>query len=168
MNVPRVSPETASRLERHKVDAGDILFARRGEIGRHGLVSESERGWLCGTGCFVVRIRDARISNSFVSRFLSTHGVLAWLAANAAGSIMPNLNNTLLSRLPILYPSLGEQHAITTIMDTIDAKLALHERRIATLEKLHETVLQKLMTCALRVFDLDLAAIAVPLHGVAG
>jgi type I restriction enzyme S subunit len=161
-DVPRVSPETASRLERHKVEDGDILFARRGEIGRHGLVSEHERGWLCGTGCFVVRVRDPRVENSFLSRFFSTEGVLAWLSANAAGSIMPNLNNTLLTRLPVIYPSREEQAAITTIADTIDRKLAVHERRLATLDALYKTLLDKLMSGAVRVSDLDLAMLAAP------
>jgi type I restriction enzyme S subunit len=44
--VPRVSRETADRLQRHRLVEGDILFARRGEIGRHSLVSEAEDGWL--------------------------------------------------------------------------------------------------------------------------
>src|SRR5438309_1165686 len=34
-NVPRISAVTASRLERHRLLVGDLLFARRGEIGRH-------------------------------------------------------------------------------------------------------------------------------------
>ena len=47
-DVPQVSPETVARLERHRLEAGDILFARRGEIGRHGMVTKNEDGWLCG------------------------------------------------------------------------------------------------------------------------
>jgi len=52
-DVPFVSSDTAIRLAKHRLSPGDLLFARRGEIGRHGLVSERENGWLCGTGCFL-------------------------------------------------------------------------------------------------------------------
>src|SRR5207248_2311168 len=44
--VPRVSVHTVARLRRHVLEAGDILFARRGEIGRLGLVGTAETGWL--------------------------------------------------------------------------------------------------------------------------
>lgn len=43
-SVPCVSAEVAHRLSKHQVRPGDLLFARRGEIGRHALITESERG----------------------------------------------------------------------------------------------------------------------------
>jgi type I restriction enzyme S subunit len=158
-NVPRVSEDTALRLQRHKVDAGDILFGRRGEIGRHGLVSEDEAGWLCGTGCFLVRVRYPGLQNKFLSYLFSTEGVLTWLAANAAGAIMPNLNNTVLSRLPVVYPSIEEQLEIVTILDAIDRKIDLHRQKRVVLEELFKSLLHKLMTGAIRVDDLDLSAL---------
>ena len=45
-NVPRISDENANRLERHRLSIGDIVFARRGQIGRMARVTESEKGWL--------------------------------------------------------------------------------------------------------------------------
>ena len=65
--VPRVSEEVANRLKRHQLQESDILFGRRGEIGRHGFVTEAEAGWLCGTGCFLVRARKSFIDNRFLS-----------------------------------------------------------------------------------------------------
>jgi type I restriction enzyme S subunit len=105
-NVPRVSCETADRLERHRLAAGDILFARRGEIGRHGLVSEAEHGWLCGTGCFLVRIQRDDVDNRFLSYSISTPEIVDWLNRHAAGVVMPNLNNTVLHQLPIVLAPL--------------------------------------------------------------
>src|SRR3972149_82519 len=110
--VPRVSPETAARLERHRLEAGDILFARRGEIGRHGMVTKDEEGWLCGTGCFLARVRQKHIDNRFFSYLCSTPGVIAWLNSHAAGAIMPNLNNAVLGSMPVFYPKMDIQSAI--------------------------------------------------------
>lgn len=86
-DVPRVSPETAARLDRHLLAAGDILFARRGEIGRHGMVTKDEEGWLCGTGCFLARVHQKHIDNRFLSYLFSTRSVIAWLNSHAAGQL---------------------------------------------------------------------------------
>src|SRR5690349_15599223 len=54
--VARV-PESiaAERLAQHRVRAGDVLFGRRGDIGRCALVEPHQEGWLCGTGCLRAR-----------------------------------------------------------------------------------------------------------------
>lgn len=146
-NVPKVSGDTAARLQRHMVEVGDILFGRRGEIGRHGLVGDAEKGWLCGTGCFLVRVRHSSIDNAFLSRFFSTDGVVAWLNTNAAGAIMPNLNNVVLSKLPIFYPkNVDQQREIASILQTIDAKISTHERKRGALREILKTLLHQLMT----------------------
>ena len=38
------------RLSRHKIEIGDILYSRRGDVGRCAFATEKEAGWLCGTG----------------------------------------------------------------------------------------------------------------------
>jgi len=149
-HVPRVSEETSHRLDRHRVKKGDILFGRRGELGRHGLVTDSEAGWLCGTGCFLVRIRNPKVDNAFLSYLFSTNSVLNWLQARAAGSIMPNLNNTVLSNLPVAFPTIVEQREVVAILDKIrravDVETAICER----LEALKSATMTKLFREGLR------------------
>jgi type I restriction enzyme S subunit len=89
-NVPRVSEEVAQRLGKHRLRKFDILFARRGEIGRQGLVTEAEETWLCGTGCFLVRASKPYIDNRFLALYFATDRLVKWLYAHAAGAIMPN------------------------------------------------------------------------------
>jgi len=36
--VARVSPEHVERLSKHKFEAGDIVYGRRGDIGRQALI----------------------------------------------------------------------------------------------------------------------------------
>lgn len=136
LDVPRVDLSKHPQLERHRVEPGDVLFARRGEIGRHGLVSEAETGWLCGTGCFLVRVRRGDVDNAFLSYFFSSESVISWLTANAAGTIMPNLNNVVLSRLPVIVPETTEQRAIVNILDAIDQELDLKRRKSTALNAL--------------------------------
>ena len=155
-DVPRVSPETAARLDRHLLKAGDILFARRGEIGRHGMVTKDEEGWLCGTGCFLARVRQEYIDNRFLSYLFSTRGVIAWLNSHAAGAIMPNLNNTVLRSMPVFFPSKDVQTVIADCLDATEQKMAIHQRKHAALTDFFRTLLHQLMTAQLRVYDLDL------------
>ena len=155
-NVPRVSDENAHRLERHRLCIDDIVLARRGQIGRMARVTKSEEGWLCGTGSFLVRARQPVVDNRFLHYQLSTEPSTRWLAAHAAGAIMPNLNNVVLRQIPILLPPVDEQNKIVAILDGIDCKIDLHRRKRAVLEELFKTLLHQLMTQEVRVEELYL------------
>ena len=153
-NVPRVSDENANRLERHRLCVGDIVFARRGQIGRMARVTETEEGWLCGTGSFLVRARQPFVDNRFLHFQLSTEPVARWLTAHAAGAIMPNLNNVVLRQVPVFLPSVDEQGEIVAILDGIDLKIDLHRRKRTILEELFKALLHKLMTGEIQVEEL--------------
>ena len=149
--VPRVSERVATRLNRHRLQELDILFARRGEIGRHGLVTKTEKGWLCGTGCFLVRASMPFIDNRFLSYYFSTEPLIKWLYSHAAGAIMPNLNNTVLKRLPVYYPKISVQREIVETFEQIDGKAETAEQKTNLLKSLFRTLLHELMTAKIRV-----------------
>jgi len=44
-----VTPAKAEELDRHRLRVGDVVAARRGDLGRCDVVTEGEAGWLCGT-----------------------------------------------------------------------------------------------------------------------
>src|ERR1700742_353191 len=54
--IARVSLDHVERLSHHRLAKGDIVYGRRGDIGRKALVSEREAGWLCGTGCLRITV----------------------------------------------------------------------------------------------------------------
>ena len=158
-NVPRISNENANRLERHRLCVDDIVFARRGQIGRMARVTEAEDGWLCGTGSFLVRARQPSVDNRFLHYQLSTEPISRWLIAHAAGAIMPNLNNIVLRQVPVFLPSVDEQSKIAAIVDTIDHKVDLHLRKRVVLEELFKALLHKLMTGEILVGELGFEAV---------
>ena len=51
-----VSRATKQRLENYVLRKGDVVIARRGELGRCAVVTEAEDGWICGTGSFFLRL----------------------------------------------------------------------------------------------------------------
>ena len=154
--VPRVSEKVADQLKRHRLQELDILFARRGEIGRHGLVTKAEKGWLCGTGCFLVRASKPFIDNRFLSYYFSTEPLIKWLYSQAAGAIMPNLNNTVLKRLPVYYPKISVQHEIVELFEKADRKTTIAKRKHDTYKALFLTLLHELMTAKIRVNAVEL------------
>ena len=104
------------RLIQHKLLLGDIIFGRRGEMGRCAKVSDIEAGWLCGTGCLNVRLNDSAVSE-FVSIYLRTEYVRELLKLESVGSTMDNLNTEILSRIHVPVPPLKEQLAIVAFLD---------------------------------------------------
>ena len=59
-----VDEETWQRLKRHALVAGDIIFARRGELGRCAIVTKEQEGWLCGTGSLRAQL-NAKLNSEY-------------------------------------------------------------------------------------------------------
>ena len=119
----RVSKEKVAELSRHKLVLGDIVFARRGDLGRSAVVTKSEVGWLCGTGSILFRpLQDGH--PEFISRLIETPTYKGVLVASSVGSTMANLNPATLSALPIALPPRSEQDQIVAYLRAQDAHIA--------------------------------------------
>lgn len=116
-----IATENAERLSQHKLIAGDIVFGRRGEMGRCALVSHNEEGWICGTGSLNVRL-SRRAFPQFVSIYLRTEYVREWLKLESVGSTMDNLNTQILGAISMPVPGYEEQKAIASYLDIESAK----------------------------------------------
>lgn len=67
-----VTDAKARDLSRHMFRKGDVVAARRGDLGRCDVVGDREVGWLCGTGSLIVRLRvDRWIPEYFQMLFAS-------------------------------------------------------------------------------------------------
>jgi len=145
-----VDKETHLRLIRHELHKGDIVFARRGEMGRCALITEKEAGWLCGTGSLLMRPRVSLSAPSFLSKVLATGGVRDWLLLESVGSTMDNLNTNILSRIPLPIPPLPEQYTIATYLDRettrISALIAKKERLIELLQEKRAALISHAVT----------------------
>lgn len=125
--IARVSKAKADELCRHRLMRGDILFSRRGELGRIGFVTEKEAGWLCGTGCLRARISE-RANAEYLMHFLNLQQVCQWLEEHAVGQTMLNLNTSIIAGLPLSLPPLLEQKAIADLLSAWDIAI---ERTLA-------------------------------------
>ena len=119
----QVPPKTAKRLQRYHLRAGDIVFARRGQIGRCALVSPLQAGWICGTGCIRARLSPA-IAPDFLMQWMQWPATVAWMNENAVGQTMQNLNTKILSAVPLRLPEVQVQIKIARVLATVDATIA--------------------------------------------
>ena len=120
----RVSEDKVEELSRHKLKRGDIVFARRGDLGRSAVVTEKEEGWLCGTGSVLFRPIAEVIHPEFLSRLIETPMYKGLLAASSVGSTMANLNPTTFSVLRVVQPPRPEQDQIVAYLRAQDAHIA--------------------------------------------
>lgn len=65
---------------------------------------------------------------------------MEWLKAHAVGAVMPNLNEGVLRRMPLLLPPLTEQRAIAGILGSLDDKIDLNQQMNETLEGMARAV----------------------------
>jgi type I restriction enzyme S subunit len=134
--VARVSVEHVERLSRHKLSSGDIVYGRRGDIGRQALVRLEQAGWMCGTGCLRLSLGDSVVDPLFLHYYLSQADVVNWIANQAVGATMPNLNTGILRSVPIRFPSLPTQRRIAGILFAYDDLIENSQRRIKILESM--------------------------------
>src|SRR3989338_1290876 len=139
--IARVPESHVERLKRHKLAKGDIVYGRRGDIGRQALVRDENIGWLCGTGCLKISLGDSPLISEFLHRYLSTKAVVSWIEGQAVGATMPNLNTGILERVPVFYPEdKTTQKKIAAILLAYDELIENNQRRIALLEKMAEEI----------------------------
>ena len=115
-----VGSDTCERLSSFRLRAGDIVMARRGEMGRCALVAEREVGWLCGTGSLILR-PSPLIFGPFLVLLIGSPFGQGYLGGAAVGTTMQNLNQTILLRMRFGLPPLAEQHRIVAKVDELMA-----------------------------------------------
>ena len=113
-----VDAATQARLVRHQLKEGDLVCARRGELGRCAVVRAEHDGWLCGTGSLRISF-SAELLGEYAFYLVSSDGFKGELSLASRGSTMENLNPDTIGSVHIPVPPVEEQ---TVILDTIAEK----------------------------------------------
>ena len=134
-SIARVEQHHIDRLSRHMISYGDILYARRGDVGKCAFTKQNQEGWLCGTGCLRVTINPDMANPKFVFFQLQKQETIGWITNHAIGSTMLNLNTTILSNAPVEIPSLRIQNRIVEILSRYDSLIENYQKQIKLLEE---------------------------------
>lgn len=120
---PRVtiSAEKADELAAYKLQVNDVIMGRRGEMGRVAAVGEREKGWICGTGSILFRLKPEFDANLYV-QILSSPKTVHYLEKHATGTTMKNLNEDIVKHIPVPRIDRAEQ---ASIMQRTDSTLSV-------------------------------------------
>ncbi|MFL9965129.1 restriction endonuclease subunit S [Paraburkholderia sediminicola] len=154
-SIACIGPQDADRLQRHKLKTGDIVFSRRGDVERHALISEREVGWLCGTGCLLVRPGPSCLSSSFLSMTLDAPRARQWLVRHAIGATMPNLNTSILGSVPVVLPDTKVLEIFEETVSATEAQLTQNSELANTLSSIRDTLLPRLISGQLRLSEAE-------------
>ncbi len=117
-----ISESKAKELSSYLLKENDIVFARRGEIGRCALVGEKENTYLCGTGSLFVRFNQ-EVDYGFMLLLFQSKYCKEYLEKQATGATMLNINSAIVGDMPIKYPHTNIQQSIVETLDSLKSKV---------------------------------------------
>jgi type I restriction enzyme S subunit len=145
-----VNDDTFGRLSQHELREGDVVIGRRGELGRCGVVTRDQAGWLCGTGSIRVRPDTCKLHSSWLRWLLAWTGVREWLTLKSVGSTMDNLGAETVGSMPIPVPPLRLQRLIADRLDRetarLDGLVAAKERVLRLVEEKRRALITRAVT----------------------
>jgi len=144
--IARIPEALADRLSRHQMQTGDIVYGRRGDIGRRALVLGRQRGYLCGTGCLRLRPRKSRIEPTFLFHALGSLQTQGAIRNRAHGATMPNLSAKLMASIPVHIPARQLRTLFAEYAGGIAETVDILDRQIAKLGVARDFLLPRLMS----------------------
>ena len=100
----------------------------RDDIGIATYIAEDFTDVLLGYHCALITPNEKILDGKYLNAFMHTSYIQKYFENNASGSGQRyTLSNDTISNIPILLPSLEEQHKIGTILSNIDRKIELNK-----------------------------------------
>lgn len=151
-----VTPKAVEECHLPRVKPGSVLIAITGQgktLG-HSAVTAIET---CVSQHIAYLQFDSDDANpNFIRLFLDSRYHELRAVAQGGGSTKGALTCGFLKTFCVPFPTRREQDEITSALMTIERKVAIHERKRATLHELFKTLLHQLMTGRIRVNDLKI------------
>ena len=145
-----VSAAVADRLSSYRLGLHDLVFSRRGELGRCALVRGRETNWLCGTGSIRVRIVYGYMEPEFLIQALQARWVGEYLSLVSVGATMANLNTAILKGVPVPVPPIQEQRDLLALIGqrrrSVDEIIAHTRRQIELMEEYRTRLIADVVT----------------------
>lgn len=143
--IARIPSELAATMPRHILRDGDIVYGRRGDIGRRAFVTHREDGWFCGTGCLRIRPDKSKISPRYLFDALGLPETDGAIKGRAHGATMPNLSAGLMKSVPVFLPEKDVQERYAGLVDPLFELAASLEACTTNLRATRDLLLPKLI-----------------------
>ncbi len=147
-------------IARYVISSDDIYISIAGTIGLVGQVPESLDGANLTENAAKICLTDPNVDARFLMYALSSHACQTQILEATGRNAQPKLALNRIEQIKLPIPkNLNDQREVTSILDAIDHKIDLHQKKCAVLNDLFRALLHKLMTGEIRVGDLDLSAL---------
>jgi len=127
----------------------DILIVKTGStVGKVGIVKGlTERATINPQ---LLVLKNIRADNNYIYRYLYTGLFYDFIKSNAIGSTIPTISETKIGNLPVIFPPLPEQQAITAFLDEkcskIDEAVRIKQQQIEKLKELRQITIHNAVT----------------------
>nr|WP_082835126.1 restriction endonuclease subunit S [Brachybacterium sp. sponge] len=142
ISVPRAKAEELSAFS---LKPGDVVLARRGQMGRAGIFLPNSGPALCGTGSMIVRPNNPE-HGQLIASYLNSPRTRRQLEASASGVTMLNINQKAVLELPV--PENFSERAIEVAHN--DEYIRAERDRVATALRTDEELFATLQHRAFR------------------
>ena len=122
--IEMVGNETIKRLSAHTLHTGDIVFGRKGAVERHAFISEFEDGWMQGSDCIRLRVKNERINARYLSYYFLTPQHRSFMLSMCShGTTMASLNQKIIEMISIPLPERKVQDQVVAVLSALDEKI---------------------------------------------
>ena len=133
-----ISESKATELSNYLLQENDVVFARRGDIGRCAVINDKQKGFLCGTGSLFVRFTEP-IDSIFIMHIIRSHSFTTSLISVAKGATMLNINSSIVENLDIPLPPLPLQQEFADKVEAIERQKSLIQQSIDETQTLFDS-----------------------------
>lgn len=137
-----ISKDKMTELSAYVMHEGDVVLARRGEIGRCAVVTQKEDGYLCGTGSIFIRPENG-LQPIYLYNVISSETMKKVLEQSAKGITMKNLNSGIVEGLKIPIPPIELQNHFVTMVNKTETLKEQCKNSLQELENLYGSISQQ-------------------------
>jgi len=160
----RISKEKADSLSQYYLRKGDVIMARRGEMGRVAFIDDAQDGWFCGTGSLIIRLKK-NYNGKLYTRFFSDANTVKYLEKSSRGVTMANLNLDIIQNLPIPNIPKSEQQKIVKEIEQEQQLVNANKELIKIYEQKIKDEINKLWQPAVKEYKIEEEKLTVAAEG---
>lgn len=150
-SIARIPEDLANKLGRHRMVYGDVVYGRRGDIGRRAFIGLKQQGFFCGTGSLRIRADSSIVNPRYLFDALGAPATAGTIANRAKGATMLNLNAKILKSVPVLIPPRPLQERYADYVLQMDAMVDVLTEQNEKLRAARDLLLPRLMSGELAV-----------------
>lgn len=154
-----------NEIEKLRLMKGDLLFVRTNGVqsnaGRCSIFNDEVKDCYFASYLIRVRLDTSQLIPEFLNEFSRTEIGKSLLSGRAVRTAdgKYNINSGTIKSILVPVPDIDEQREIAQKLTLIEQKTSLHSHRQSLLQELFRTLLYQLMTCQVRVNDIELTGV---------